>query len=169
MGQDRLGPSTESSTNKQHHIWDLVMQEYSTLCSNSQFPSCAPHPITQYSYLDPPVRRMAFRSTTTGLTRERQKRDTEDPCEDAPVQPSIYLYIYVYILVRGWGSTPQLFGVVGTLPCFFSLYLWTSRCNLVGFKPILQRLRPEGIGRYPDYAERAHAVLSREGGPTSRS
>jgi hypothetical protein len=78
---------------------------------------------------------------------------------------TIYLYIYIYILVRGWGSTPQLFCVAGTLLCFFSIYLWASRCNLVGFKPILQRLRRgfKVSRRYPDYAERAHVVLSREG------
>jgi hypothetical protein len=58
-----------------------------------------------------------------------------------------------------------------TLLCFFYIFLWTSRCNLVGFKPILQRLRLEGIAALPrlcrtfglwtfEYSERAHVVLS---------
>jgi len=53
----------------------------------------------------------------------------------------LYLNIYIHTLVRGWGSTSQLFGVAGTLLCFFSIYLWASRVNLVGFKTILQQLR----------------------------
>ena len=39
--------------------------------------------------------------------------------------------LHLYILVRGWGSAPQLFGVVVALLCFFSIYLWATRCNQV--------------------------------------
>ena len=41
------------------------------------------------------------------------------------------------LLVRVWGSIPQFFGVTMTLLCF-SIYLWATRCNQVGFKPIPQ-------------------------------
>jgi hypothetical protein len=60
------------------------------------------------------------------------------------------LYIHIYIiLVRGWGSAPQLFSVVATLLCFFFIYLWVSRCNQVGFKPILHGPRLECIASLP--------------------
>jgi hypothetical protein len=57
--------------------------------------------------------------------------------------------LHLYILVRGWGSAPQLFGVVVALLCFFSIYLWATRCNQVGFTPILHGLWLECIASLP--------------------
>jgi len=51
------------------------------------------------------------------------------------------------LLVRVWGSIPQFFGVTMTLLCF-SIYLWATRCNQVGFKPIPQALRLECIASH---------------------
>jgi hypothetical protein len=66
-----------------------------------------------------------------------------------------------------WGSTPQLFGVVGT-----SCVSFPHTCGRRGASKSDSSQFSTGFGwieprRYPDYAERAHAVLSREGGSTS--
>jgi hypothetical protein len=76
------------------------------------------------------VKHHALRPEVLGQILRTTKRDTEDTCENGSTQLYIYIYIYI-ILVRGWGSAPQVFGIVVTLLCFFSIYLWATRCNQV--------------------------------------
>jgi hypothetical protein len=83
-------------------------------------------------------------------------RDVEDTRER---------YTHTYILVMGWGSIAQLFGFAVTLLCFFPY----TRGRRGAVKPDSNQ-SPKGSDwnvsrRFPDYAERPHAVLSREGGP----
>jgi hypothetical protein len=75
-------------------------------------------------------------------------------------------------VVRGWDQIPHLFGVAVTAapPVFISFHM------LVGDEVQSSRIQanlpvtPQGwcwnvLRHYPDYAERQHAVLSREGVP----
>jgi hypothetical protein len=113
-------------------------------------------------------------------TRRRGAEDTRENgferflcaygCHDVVAGACMDAFVHTLTLwqckvVRGRGSIPQLFGVAVTLLCFFSY-----TCGRRGAVKPDSNQSPKGSDwnvsrRFPDYAERPHAVLSREGGP----